>query len=68
MPWASGSVGEQGLATGWEAVGSSCFREFESSLVCELKFFQEFRFLGELREICKIRKFGVLRLLLRDWL
>jgi len=56
IPWTLRSIYESGLAGGRKAIGSSCFCEFESSLVQEFEPFQEFH------------DFGVPQLLLRDWL
>jgi len=46
-----------GAGRGQEALGSSCFWEFESSLVWEFQLFQEFS---------EIRDFEVLSSLFRD--
>jgi len=66
IPQTACSVYEQGLAVGQEAIGSSRFSGFQSSLVWEFELFREFGLFWEFCGICKIREFGIPRLLLGD--
>ena len=68
IPWMSCSVYEWALARGQEAFCSSCFHEFESSVVQEFKLLWEFIFFVCYAKFSKMCEFGVLRSLLGDWL